>query len=101
MASKKINNLILKSTNYGSGVATNKPLDVKDFEGNFVTLADGINDIDVSISDLKITVKNGDKEKVIIKGRVDALETAVQELSILIRKLSDDVKHVLEVKAQV
>lgn len=59
MASKKINNLILKSTNYGSRVATNKPLDVKDFEGNFVTLADGINDID---------------------DRVDALETAVEEL---------------------
>jgi hypothetical protein len=80
MASKTINNLILKSTNYGSGVATNKPLDVKDFEGNFVTLADGINDIDGSISDLKSTVENGDKEKAIIKGRVDALETAVEEL---------------------
>jgi hypothetical protein len=80
MASKKINNLILKSTNYGNGVATNKPLDVKDFEGNFVTLADGINDIDGSISDLKNTVENGDKEKAIIKGRVDALETAVEEL---------------------
>ena len=42
----KIDSLILKSTDYGSGKATGKPLDVKDFEGNFVTLADGINDID-------------------------------------------------------
>ena len=121
MASKKINNLILKSTNYGSGVATNKPLDVKDFEGNFVTLADGINDIDdkfekitfdirgdfdkqitdledlissigggtasvdlsevyKSIADLKQSVEGDDKETAILKGRVDALETAVEEL---------------------
>lgn len=121
MASKKINNLILKSTDYGSGVATNKPLDVKDFEGNFVTLADGINDIDdkfekitfdirgdfdkqitdledlissigggtasvdlsevyKSIADLKQSVEGDDKETAVLKGRVDALETAVEEL---------------------
>ena len=67
MSNKKIDKLNLKSTNYGSGVATNTPLDVKDFEKNFVTLADAINDNSDNLDELG-------KESAVIKGRVDALK---------------------------
>lgn len=59
MAEKKtkIDKLNLKSTNYGDGVATNKPLSVGEFEDNFVTLADAINGVEAKVGELSKGIK--------------------------------------------
>ena len=76
----KIDKLNLKSTSFGDGVATNKPLSVGEFENNFVTLANVINTNSEDLNEVIKSSEEKDEELAVIRGRVDSGEARLGEL---------------------
>jgi hypothetical protein len=102
---QKVSQLNLKSKDYNQGTALNRPLSVEEFEGNFTTLADAINSNSVDIntlvsdtSDLGKTIKEGEKELAVLKGRVDGSEAKIGELENAVQELGAILPSIDEVE---